>query len=54
MHQPVAGKHILKSWLILLVTTLAVTYACISWIDEPIAFYFLKYVSPLSGLGRSF
>ena len=54
MHQPVAGKLILKSWLMLLVTTLGVTYACIRWIDEPIALYFLKYVSPLSGLGRAF
>ena len=46
-------KKTLKVWLFLLVTTLAVSYACISWIDEPIALYFLKYVSPLSGLGRA-
>jgi len=54
MHQPVAGKFFLKSWLILLVTILASIYACISWLDAPIAFYFLKYASPLSGLGRAF
>ena len=54
MHQPVAGKFFLKSWLLLLVTILASIYACISWLDAPIAFYFLKYASPLSGLGRAF